>query len=151
VLVVDDEMGFRELCQDLLSDSGYEVAAVENGAVALERLAKEPFQLVLTDINMPVLDGLSFLKSAKLKHPQVEVILMTAFGGLQTALEALRLGAYDYITKPFTREGLLATVGRCLEKHHLSTELRRVQAQLLEKERLAALGSVSGWLAQHVS
>lgn len=150
VLVVDDEMGFRELCQDLLSDSGYEVAAVENGALALERLSQESFQVVLTDINMPVLDGLGFLKAAKPKHPDVEVILMTAFGGLQTALEALRLGAYDYITKPFTREGLLATVGRCLEKHRLSSELRRVQGELLEKERLAALGSVSGWLAHRM-
>jgi DNA-binding NtrC family response regulator len=75
---------------------------------------------------------------------------MTAFGGLQSALEALRFGAYDYITKPFTREALVATVGRCLEKQRLSVELKRVQEQLIEKERLAALGSVSGWLAHRM-
>ncbi len=150
VLVVDDETGFRELCGDLLADSGFTVEAVENGAVAMECLDRETFQVVLTDINMPVMDGLTFLKSAKIRFPHLEIILMTAFGGLQSALEALRHGAYDYITKPFTREALLATVGRCLEKQRLAAELRSVQEQLIDKERLAALGSVSGWLAHRM-
>ncbi|HNI57866.1 MAG TPA: response regulator, partial [Elusimicrobiota bacterium] len=150
ILVVDDEAGFRELCGDLLADSGYAVDAVDNGAAAMDLLAVHPFHLVLTDINMPVMDGLTFLKTAKVRFPQVEIILMTAFGGLQSALEALRHGAYDYITKPFTRDVLLATVGRCLEKQRLAMELHRVQEQLIEKEKLAALGSVSGWLAHRM-
>lgn len=150
ILVVDDESGFRELCGDLLSDSGYDVEAASDGEKALKRLAEVPFQLVLSDINMPQMDGMTLLKNIKAAFPMVEVVLMTAFGGLQSALEALRFGAYDYITKPFTREALVATVGRCVEKQRLSVELKRVQVQLLEKERLAALGSVSGWLAHRM-
>lgn len=150
ILVVDDESGFRELCVDLLSDAGFEVEAATDGKKALERLSEAPFQLVLSDINMPMMDGMTLLKNAKSQYPLVEVVLMTAFGGLQSALEALRFGAYDYITKPFTREALVATVGRCLEKQRLSAELKRVQNQLIEKERLAALGSVSGWLAHRM-
>lgn len=150
ILVVDDESGFRELCVDLLSDAGFEVEAATDGKKALERLSEATFQLVLSDINMPTMDGMTLLKNAKARYPLVEVVLMTAFGGLQSALEALRFGAYDYITKPFTREALVATVGRCLEKQRLSAELKRVQTQLIEKERLAALGSVSGWLAHRM-
>jgi signal transduction histidine kinase len=150
ILVVDDESGFRELCVDLLSDAGFEVEAAPDGQQALDRLAQGSFHLVLTDINMPHMDGMTLLKNAKARFPLVEVVLMTAFGGLQSALEALRFGAYDYITKPFTREALVATVGRSLEKQRLSVELKRVQEQLIEKERLAALGSVSGWLAHRM-
>jgi two-component system sensor histidine kinase HydH len=150
MLVVDDEAGFRELCVDLLADSGYRVDAAVNGKEAMDRLAAEEFQLVLSDISMPVMDGMTLLKSVKSLYPQIEVVLMTAYGGLQSALDALRYGAYDYITKPFTREAVLAAVGRCLEKQRLAQELKRVQAQLIEKERLAALGSVSGWLAHRM-
>lgn len=150
ILVVDDESGFRELCVDLLTDAGFEVEAATDGQMALDRLSQSSFQLVLTDINMPHMDGMTLLKNVKARFPLVEVVLMTAFGGLQSALEALRFGAYDYITKPFTREALVATVGRCLEKQRLSVELKRVQEQLIEKERLAALGSVSGWLAHRM-
>jgi CheY-like chemotaxis protein len=150
ILVVDDESGFRELCVDLLSDAGFEVEAATDGQKALDRLSASTFHLVLSDINMPTMDGMTLLKNAKARFPSVEVVLMTAFGGLQSALEALRFGAYDYITKPFTREALVATVGRCLEKQRLSAELKRVQEQLIEKERLAALGSVSGWLAHRM-
>lgn len=138
------------MCVDLLSDAGYEVEAAPDGQKALDRLGEAPFHLVLTDINMPYMDGMTLLKNAKARFPSVEVVLMTAFGGLQSALEALRFGAYDYITKPFTREGLVATIGRCLEKQRLSAELKRVQEQLIDKERLAALGSVSGWLAHRM-
>ena len=116
LLVVDDEAGFRELCADLLAESGYRVEVAAQGQEALDRLEREDHQLVLSDINMPVMDGMTLLKVVKARFPSVEVILMTAFGGLQSALDALRFGAYDYITKPFTREALLATVGRALEK-----------------------------------
>ncbi len=150
VLVVDDEIGFRELCTDLLGDNGYETDAAANGREALQYLEKEKYQLVLSDINMPVMDGLEFLKSSKSKYPSIEIILMTAYGGLQSALEALRFGAYDYITKPFTRDGLLATVRRCVEKQRLSHELKIAQDELIKKEKLAALGSMSAWLAHRM-
>jgi signal transduction histidine kinase len=152
ILVVDDEVGFRELCTDLLEEAGYETESATHGGEAIELLAKTPgaFHLVLSDINMPVMDGLQFLRAAKEAHPRLEVILMTAYGGLQSALEALRYGAYDYITKPFTRDGLLAAVHRGIEKQKLSFDLRAAQEELLHKEKLATLGSMSGWLAHRM-
>ena len=152
VLVVDDEIGFRELCTDLLQEEGYETDAAPHGRDALDLLAKgaDRYQLVLSDINMPVMDGLQLLRAVKEAYPYLEVVLMTAYGGLQSALEALRTGAYDYITKPFTREGLLATVNRGLEKQRLSSDLRAAQQELIQKEKLATLGSMSGWLAHRM-
>ena len=152
ILVVDDEVGFRELCTDLLQEEGYETEAAAQGLEAMDLLARDPqaFQLVLSDINMPVMDGLQFLRAAKETHPTIEIILMTAYGGLQSALEALRFGAYDYITKPFTRDGLLAAVNRGLEKHRLSHDLKAAQQELIRKEKPATLGSMSGWLAHRM-
>ncbi len=152
ILVVDDEIGFRELCTDLLEEEGYETDAAPHGRDALDLLEKgaDRYQLVLSDINMPVMDGLQLLRAAKEAYPYLEVILMTAYGGLQSALEALRYGAYDYITKPFTREGLLATVNRGLEKQRLSSDLRAAQRELIQQEKLATLGSMSGWLAHRM-
>jgi signal transduction histidine kinase len=152
ILVVDDEIGFRELCTDLLEEEGYETESSANGREALDALSKKPgaFQLVLSDINMPVVDGLQFLRAAKEAHPELVIILMTAYGGLQSALEALRYGAYDYITKPFTRDGLLASVNRGLEKGRLSHDLKAAQGDLVRQEKLATLGSMSGWLAHRM-
>jgi len=152
ILVVDDEVGFLELCTDLLQEEGYRTEEAGNGQAALDRLDKEPtgFDLVLSDINMPVMDGLQFLRAARRSHPEVEIILMTAYGGLQSALEALRYGAYDYITKPFTRDGLLAAVNRGLQKQRLTHELKAAQTELIRNEKLAALGTMSGWLAHRM-
>ncbi|HRY29736.1 MAG TPA: response regulator [Elusimicrobiota bacterium] len=151
ILIVDDELISRELCLDFLQDGGYaDVDTAQNGQEALERLEKKSFQLVLSDINMPVMDGLAFLKASRPRYPRTEIILMTAFGGLQSALEALRFGAYDYITKPFTQDALLASVRRCLEKQMLSEQLRSAQDELIQKEKLAAVGSMAGWLAHRM-
>jgi signal transduction histidine kinase len=151
ILVVDDEPGARNLCQDFLEEGGYPGAdAAKDGREALEMMERSSYQLVLSDINMPLVDGLQLLKAAKPRFPQTEIILMTAFGGLQSALEALRSGAYDYITKPFSQDLLLATVRRCLEKQGLSLMLKTAQDQLIEKEKLAAVGSMAGWLAHRM-
>jgi signal transduction histidine kinase len=150
VLIVDDEALSRELCQDFLEEGGYELAAAADGQAALELLKSQSFDLVLSDINMPRMDGLQLLKSIKAADAGVEVILMTAFGGLQSAVEALRFGAYDYITKPFPKDHLLATVRRCLEKQRLARELRETQEELIKKEKLATLGAMAGWLAHRL-
>jgi signal transduction histidine kinase len=150
ILVVDDEVAFRELCSDLLQENGYEVEVASNGQEALGFLDKGSYPLVLSDINMPLMDGLELLRRVKARGDGTELILMTAYGGLQSAVEALRQGAYDYITKPFAQENLLATVRRCLEKQRLSFQLREAQEGLIQKEKLAALGSMSGWLAHRM-
>jgi signal transduction histidine kinase len=150
ILVVDDEDAFRDMCVELFRDKGYDVSTATAGGEALEMIGDGNFQLVLSDLNLPGVDGITLLKEAKSKRPELEVILMTAYGGLESALEALRLGAYDYITKPFTNEVLTAIVGRCLEKQRLSEELKIAQEELIRREKLAALGSVSSWLAHRM-
>jgi signal transduction histidine kinase len=150
LLIVDDEESFIELCMDILQEEGYAIDQARNGKEALALLEKKEYQVVVSDINMPVMGGIDLLKTAKPSHPDVEFILMTAFGGLQSALEALRFGAYDYITKPFTRDWLLVTIRRCLEKQRLTLELRAAQGELIKKEKLAALGAMAGWLAHRM-
>jgi len=150
ILVVDDEVGARELCVDFLESDDYVIDTSENGKQAIDFLEKNKVHLVLSDINMPLLNGIDLLREIKKKYPDIEVILMTAYGGLQSAIEALRHGAYDYITKPFTSDILRATVRRCLEKQRLSDELKNAQKELITREKLATLGSLSGWLAHRM-
>ncbi len=150
LLIVDDEEAFVDLCGDILENQNFEIDKASNGQLALDQLKKKEYHLVISDINMPVLDGIELLKSAKPQYPDTEFILMTAFGGLQSAVEAMRFGAYDYITKPFSQDVLLATIRRCLEKQRLSTDLRQAQGELIKKEKLAALGAMAGWLAHRM-
>ncbi|HOW27874.1 MAG TPA: hybrid sensor histidine kinase/response regulator [Elusimicrobiota bacterium] len=150
ILVVDDEVTSRELCVDFLEEPNHTLDTAPNGQEALDLLKKSNYHLILSDINMPIIDGLQLLKTVKSQYPDTEVILITAYGGLQSALEALRNGAYDYITKPFTRDVLRAVVRRCLEKQKLSEQLKNTQNELIKKEKLAAVGSMAGWLAHRM-
>ena len=150
ILIVDDESHTRELCDDILSEEGYQTQKVGSAKEAILVLAQKPFQLVLSDIQMPEMDGVALLKEVRKHHPDVEVILMTAYAGLPTAIEAVRNGAYDYLPKPLAREGLLNSVRRCLEKIDLRQKLRESQARLVEQEKLAAIGSVSAWLSHRM-
>ena len=150
IFVVDDEMYTREICCDFLIEEGYENESAENGKDALEVLKVKTFDILLTDIQMPQMDGVALLKESRQLYPQMEVILMTAFGGLQSAVEAIRSGAYDYLTKPLARASLLNTIRRCGEKLELQRKLNESQAKLIEQEKLAALGSVSSWLSHRM-
>jgi signal transduction histidine kinase len=150
ILVVDDELATRELCRDFLELAGYSVEAEDGGQAALDRLAKDSFDLVLTDLSMPVMDGLSLLKEVKKLYSQTEVMVMTAYGSIASAVEAMKSGAYDYITKPFSRELLAATVRRCLETQALKTKLGQAQDELLKKEKLAAVGSMAAGIAHRM-
>src|SRR2546426_9098604 len=101
VLVVDDEPGLRQSLGLVLADAGYDVAAEGNGAKALERALAEPFDLVLCDVRMPDMDGLAFLRAYVSGGGSALVIMMSAYGGEEAALAAMKEGAYDYIPKPF--------------------------------------------------
>src|SRR3989454_705316 len=101
VLVVDDEPGLRQSLGLLLADAGYDVAAEGNGAKALARALAEPFDLVLCDVRMPDMDGLAFLRGYVSGGGSALVIMMSAYGGEEAALAAMKEGAYDYIPKPF--------------------------------------------------
>ncbi|OGS01115.1 MAG: hypothetical protein A3G41_00010 [Elusimicrobia bacterium RIFCSPLOWO2_12_FULL_59_9] len=119
ILVVDDEQGIREFLSFELSQQGYEVFTASNGAEALERIRAEKFSLVISDIRMPMLGGLEALEAIKRMEPDVEVIMMTGYGTIETAVEAMKKGAYDFILKPFNLEEMLTLIDKVLEKSEL--------------------------------
>ena len=122
ILIVDDEQGMRELLSMMLRREGYDVVTAANGEAALASIQAEIFDLIITDIKMPKLDGISLLRSVKELSPDTIVIVITAFGTAETAVDAMKLGAYDYITKPFKNEEIKLIVQKALEKQVLRKE-----------------------------
>ncbi len=112
ILIVDDEENARIGLKKLLSREGYQVDAVANGFEALEFLDREPAQLVITDINMPEMNGLVFLRELNRSHPTTNVIMVTAYGGVESYLEAMNLGAFEYLNKPVKLDELRVVVQR---------------------------------------
>ena len=123
VLVADDEESIRGTLSLLLGEEGYDVTAVPSAEEALERLGRDPFPLVITDIRMGGMSGIDLLKEARRLRPETEVIIITSYASLETAVLALRSGAYDYLIKPFEElELVVAAVARALEKSRLVRE-----------------------------
>jgi len=131
VLVVDDEQSMRELLAIMLRQAGYDVAVADGGEAAVERLGKgESFDLVVTDLRMRKVDGLAVLKAAKEFSPRTVVLVVTAFASTETAVEAMKLGAYDYVTKPFKLDELKLVVSNALERRRLQDENQALKRQL---------------------
>ncbi len=141
ILIVDDEEAIREVVATLLEAQGYECAAVSNGLFAQEHVRKHSVDLVLSDMIMPEMDGLSLVGWLTKNEPDIPVIMVTAAHELSTALQAIRLGAYDYILKPFEKDQLYLGVTRGLEKRRLVLENRNYQRNLevLVEDRTAQL------------
>jgi two-component system, NtrC family, response regulator PilR len=116
ILVVDDDQGIREFLEIMMSREGYDVSCAENATKALSRCKKEKFDLILTDLKMPKVDGIDFLKAVKDISPETMVILMTAYASPETALSAMKEGAFDYIEKNFNVETLKEIVRTALDK-----------------------------------
>jgi len=133
VLVVDDEQNARQALVELLADEGYEVDSASDGKKALDRMAELEPEVVLTDLKMPVLDGMELLRRAKQRFPCTAFVVMTAFGTIDTAVEAIKLGAENYLTKPVDVAALSAVVVRALEKARLSAEAARLRHRLDER------------------
>ena len=133
VLVVDDEQSMRDLLAIMLRQAGYEVSVADGGEAAIERLKTESFDLVLTDLRMRKVDGLTVLKAAKEHAPRTVVLVVTAYASTETAVEAMKLGAYDYITKPFKLDELKVTVANALERRRLREENLALKRQLLRE------------------
>ena len=127
VLVVDDEKVIREILADFLSLEGFFVATAQDGLSALERLANESFDMVISDLKMPNIGGLELLEKIKQNHENVLVVIMTGFGTVETAIEAMKKGAYDYILKPFNVEEVIHIVHRGLETQRLISENIRLR------------------------
>src|SRR5437764_2199328 len=122
ILVVDDQELMRDSLVTTLVREGHEVVAAGDGAAALQRLTGSRFDLLISDLKMPKLTGTELLAEAKKIRPEMPVVLMTAFATVQTAVEAMKLGAYDYIQKPFDGEEIKLLVDRTLEHARLKLE-----------------------------
>lgn len=136
VLVVDDDQVACRLLQEVLAKEGYHVEAVESGREALEKAGAVLFDVVLSDVRMPDLDGLAVLRTLKRLSPETIVIMMTAFGSIETAIEAIKEGAYDYISKPFKLDEVKLTVKRALDHQKLLRENIRFRQELKERYQL---------------
>lgn len=114
ILVVDDEKIMRDLVQRILNKAGYQVETKDNGEAALERLAEDDFDMVISDVNMPGVGGFELLKEVKKQYPQTAVIMMTGYADTFTIKDALMFGADEYITKPFKHYEVTVVVERAL-------------------------------------
>ncbi len=133
VLVVDDDASLRRVTQMQLEEAGYEVFTAANAADGLEVMEESVPSLVITDVKMPGMSGIELLHELRSRYPETTVILITAFGNVQTAVEAMRAGAYDYITKPIDHDELLLVLERALERRSLLDEVQTLRAALDEK------------------
>jgi len=134
VLVVDDEAPLRDILHRGLSQiGGFMVEEAPNGQEAINRIEKEIFDLVLTDLMMPEMDGMELLKIIKGTRPEMPVIMMTAYGSIDTAVEAMKIGANDYITKPVDLRDLLLRISKVLEENRLIQENRLLRKELRKK------------------
>jgi two-component system, NtrC family, response regulator HydG len=141
LLVADDDPGLRESLERTLTREGYQVVLASDGRAALERVQAGGIDLIVTDLRMPGLTGLELLRAAKAIMPDVDVILLTAFGTVEEAVKAMKDGAYDFLTKPFRREQLIKLIDKALERRDLIEQNRALKKQL---EDLRAKGQMIG-------
>ena len=130
VLVVDDEKSMRDLLAITLKKAGYDVTLAEGGEAAIAAIRRDPFDAIITDLRMPKIDGLQVLRSAKDLSPDTAVIMVTAVASTETAVEAMKLGAYDYITKPFKLDEVNLIIKNALERKRLRDENQYLRKQL---------------------
>lgn len=135
ILLVDDEKSVCSTLSLFLRKVGYQVAEAANGEEAKDRLKNQFYDLVITDLKMQPMDGLEVLKVAKALNPMTEVVVMTAYSTVESGVEAMKLGAYDYIQKPFNTDEFLLLVAKALERKQLLSEVEQLQEELKEKYR----------------
>ncbi len=133
ILVVDDELSIVEVLKALLKREGYSVRTASDGQEALDLLAKENFDLMIADIRMRPVDGMELLRRARESHPHIAIIMMTAYAAVETAVEAMKHGAFDYICKPFKIDHLLVTVERALSYESVLAENEALKETLRTK------------------
>lgn len=142
VLVIDDEANMRHMLSVLLSGAGYIVDTAEDGSAALRLVSETSYTYILCDIKMPKMDGLAFLTAASDHIRKSNVIMMSAYGTIDTAVEAMKLGAYDYISKPFKPDEVLLTLKKAEERTHLKTENVLLKQQIQEIGETQSFGNM---------
>ncbi len=133
ILVVDDEMIVCESCRRILEEDGYEVEIALSGMEAFDKMKANSFDILITDLKMPGMDGMEVLKTSRREYPETIVIMITGFSTVETAVEAMKLGAFDYIPKPFTPDEVLIVVKKAIEKKNLVLENIYLRQELQEK------------------
>ncbi len=139
ILVVDDDAVARDLLVEALRKEGYDVEGAADGAEAIERGRQKRFDLVLTDFRMGAVDGIAVLRDFKQRSPDTSIVLLTAFGSMEGAIEAIKQGAYDYLAKPFKKEEIKLVVQRSLEHSRLVRENARFREELRGREEMSPL------------
>ncbi len=131
ILIVDDEPDMLEMLDMIITDkTNHRVITTNNPLEVGELLAKDNYNLVITDLKMPVMDGMDVIAEVKSRDPDIPVVVITAFGTIESAEEAVRRGAYDFITKPFRKEQILVTIERALDWQRLVRENRELKRSM---------------------
>jgi two-component system response regulator PilR (NtrC family) len=149
ILVVDDEKSMREILQIFLANEGYNISLANNGKSATEAVKKDIFDLVITDMNMPKVDGMELLKNIKEITPDTVVVFITAFGTTESAVEAMKHGAYDYIQKPFQMDDIRLVVKNALERQKLQKDVSILKEQLKTPSIDNIIGSSPAMQSRH--
>jgi two-component system, NtrC family, response regulator HydG len=139
VLLVDDDGHLCRAAAKILADDGCDVTGAASGREAIESLKAKQFALIIMDLRLPDYDGIALLKQARELQPETEVVMVTGHGSVEKAVEAMRLGAYDFIQKPLDSTALLKTVAKALEKQRLASENRQLRHQLQQRRGVEAL------------
>jgi two-component system response regulator AtoC len=142
ILIIDDEKNMRHMLQVMLGKEGYQTDTAADGMDGLSKLGEKDFDFILCDIRMPRMDGLSFLKEARARYPEKTFIMMSAYGTIDTALEAMKLGAYDYIAKPFKSDEALLTLKKAEERERLKEENIKLQDRINRIEQKYSFGNI---------
>jgi len=139
ILIIDDDASLRRVLEYNLQEAGYEVTAAASGAEGLALFTAAPYPLVITDMKMPGMDGMELLSAVKKVSSATLVIMITAFGTVDIAVQAMKAGAYDYITKPFNRDELLLTVAKALQLIEVEAENRKLKEELTDRSDFRTL------------
>ncbi|HUZ06902.1 MAG TPA: sigma-54 dependent transcriptional regulator, partial [Candidatus Paceibacterota bacterium] len=139
ILLVDDDERLRTAAGKVLAAGGHRVISAASGCEALKKLKEANIALVVSDLRLPDLDGIALLKQARELRPEVEVVMITGHASIEKAVEAMRLGAYDFIEKPLDSAALLKTVAKALEKQRLTSENRQLRRRLRQRQGVEAL------------
>src|SRR5215813_1123357 len=139
VLLVEDEAALRQAVAEQLSDRGYQVEQADSGEAAVARLADFAFDIIITDLRLPGIDGSAVLEAAVERYPDIVAIVVTGYGTVKDAVEAIKRGAWDFVSKPFQIDELLHALDAALEQRRLRSENAYLRAQLEERYRFEGI------------
>ncbi len=135
LLIIDDDQAFRTITQNLLEEEGYFVTTAENASAGLQLIHETAFDLVLSDLMMEGMNGIQFLQEVKNLYPKLMVIMITGYASVNSAVEAMKLGAEDYLTKPCSNEELIIKVKKALERKQAFAELEQLKSSMIEQHQ----------------